>query len=358
MSRSKPWNHHHDARLHVGRGVRSFHGVRAVQPEHGTRAIVWMHCIAGTPRFCHGENPRSRCSKRLTDPGPSHSNKMSCKQPTNHQHCAQWLAGKVPQVSRECTNPAQTTLEQIRQCRRIEVQSKETSMAPGVQPGLEHGGSRGARKHCRTASGGHPSLDWLERLCRGTATASRPRGQIAGIGELPAWWPGKAHWCSYPRHALQKNGGLANQWYMDDGDIMCHPILVLPFLQHFHVANAKVGAQRNPLKTEVIHYVNDLDAAPLEWKIGDVRSLAKTSAVTGGSITLGVAVGSLGSSSRPGPEQGRCHPRNARARPALPGSADRVRPLSRKSGRQPYQPHPAGSRPQNPEGTTGGSGLR
>ena len=29
-----------------------------------------------------------------------------------------------------------------------------------------------------------------------------------------------------PQHALQKNGGLADLWYMDDGDIMCHPILV------------------------------------------------------------------------------------------------------------------------------------
>ena len=52
-----------------------------------------------------------------------------------------------------------------------------------------------ARKHGRAASGGHPSLDWRERLCRGTATASRPRGQIAGISKLPAWWPTKAHRC-------------------------------------------------------------------------------------------------------------------------------------------------------------------
>ena len=40
----------------------------------------------------------------------------------------------------------------------IEVQSKETLMAP-VQPGQRNGGSRGARKHFRTANGGHPSLD-------------------------------------------------------------------------------------------------------------------------------------------------------------------------------------------------------
>ena len=32
-----------------------------------------------------------------------------------------------------------------------------------------------------------------------------------------------------PQHALQKNGGLADDWYMDDGDIVCHPFLVLHF---------------------------------------------------------------------------------------------------------------------------------
>ena len=33
-----------------------------------------------------------------------------------------------------------------------------------------------------------------------------------------------------PRHAQQENGGLADQWYVYDGDILCHPICgaVLP----------------------------------------------------------------------------------------------------------------------------------
>ena len=88
-----------------------------------------------------------------------------------------------------------------------------------------------------------------------------------------------------PQHALQKNGGLADLSYRDDGGIMCHPILVPPFLQEFGVANAKVGAERNPQKTQVIYHVNDLDAAPLEWEIRDVQSMAKVSTVTTGSIT-------------------------------------------------------------------------
>ena len=73
------------------------------------------------------------------------------------------------------------------------------------------------------------------------------------------------------RHAPQKNGGLADSRYMDDGDVMCHPILVPCYVQEFDVANAKVGAERNPQKTEVIHYVNDLDAALPEWRIRVVQ---------------------------------------------------------------------------------------
>ena len=45
---------------------------------------------------------------------------------------------------------------------------------------------------------------------------------------------------------MQKNGGLADLWYMDDGDIMCRPTLVLPFLQDFDVANARVGVEWEP----------------------------------------------------------------------------------------------------------------
>ena len=94
-----------------------------------------------------------------------------------------------------------------------------------------------------------------------------------------------------PQHALQKKGGW-QIWHMEDGDITCHPILVLPFLQDFNVANAGVGAERSPQKTEVTYNVNDLNAAPPEWKTDEVRSMAKISAVTSGSITLGVAIGS------------------------------------------------------------------
>ena len=93
-----------------------------------------------------------------------------------------------------------------------------------------------------------------------------------------------------PRHDLQENEGLADLWYTDGGDIHCHPILVPSCLQELDDANEKVGAERNPQKTEVI-YVADLDAGPLEWKTDVVRLLASVSAVDAGSNTLRVAVG-------------------------------------------------------------------
>ena len=71
--------------------------------------------------------------------------------------------------------------------------------------------------------------------------------RVQRVSQLSACWPRSAH-AHDPQHALQKNGGSADQWFMDDGDIMCHPILVLPFLQDFDVANARVGAERNPPK--------------------------------------------------------------------------------------------------------------
>ena len=65
-----------------------------------------------------------------------------------------------------------------------------------------------------------------------------------------------------PRHALQEKRGLADLWYVDGVDIFCHPILVPSYLQEFDDANEKVGGERSPQKTEVIYYVEDLDAAP------------------------------------------------------------------------------------------------
>ena len=52
--------------------------------------------------------------------------------------------------------------------------------------------------------------------------------------------PEKLFGADDPRHVLQTNGGLADIWYMDDGDILCHPLLVPTYSLEFDVANAKV----------------------------------------------------------------------------------------------------------------------
>ena len=164
--------------------------------------------------------------------------------------------------------------------------SMETLMAPS-SAAAEARGSIAARQAAGTFPwiGVNDSAD-KQRLQAGHAARLQEsvNFQLGGTEKLT---------CAHdPRHALQKSGGLADQWCTDDGDIVCHPTLVLLFLQDFDVANARVGAEQNSLKTDVVHYVIDLDAAPPEWRNGDVRSLAKTSAVTDGRVTLGVAVGS------------------------------------------------------------------
>ena len=68
------------------------------------------------------------------------------------------------------------------------------------------------------------------------------------------------------RSTTCSNGGLADRWYLDDGDSLCHPELVLPYLEASDTANVQIGAERNRQKTEVIFYVADLDAAPPGWR--------------------------------------------------------------------------------------------
>ena len=58
-------------------------------------------------------------------------------------------------------------------------------------------------------------------------------------------------------------GRVDDLCYIDDGDILCHSILVPSNLHEFDDAYDKVGA-------EVIYYIADLDAAPPEWKIDEV----------------------------------------------------------------------------------------
>ena len=96
-----------------------------------------------------------------------------------------------------------------------------------------------------------------------------------------------------PRHGLQTGGGLADFWYLDDGDVLCSPSLVIPYLKALDLANPGVGAERSCAKSEVIFYCtrDHLEVNAAEWQLEDIRRLATVSSVDQGSITLGIATG-------------------------------------------------------------------
>jgi broad specificity phosphatase PhoE len=98
-----------------------------------------------------------------------------------------------------------------------------------------------------------------------------------------------------PAHEVQAQGGLADYWYLDDGDILCDPRLVHPYLTSFDTVNPRVGAVRNRAKTEVIYYADTatLEANAAEWRVAEVEELATVSTAEVAVPTLGVATGSL-----------------------------------------------------------------
>ena len=67
-------------------------------------------------------------------------------------------------------------------------------------------------------------------------------------------------------------------------------MLVSSYLQTFDTADVKIGAERNPLKTEVIYFSPNLAAAPPVSRVTDVCLLASVSRAACGSNTLGVTV--------------------------------------------------------------------
>ena len=150
-----------------------------------------------------------------------------------------------------------------RQWPKIVVQNKETPTAPWSAAKLWE---RRRLKHedawlLRQLSG---SLSWtgVDDSSENQHLQAAHAVRLQETANFQLGGPGKFTGADDPRHALHKHGGLADLWYVDDGDIMCHPILVPPYLQEFDDANAKDGAERTPQKTEVMYCVDDLGAAP------------------------------------------------------------------------------------------------
>ena len=48
----------------------------------------------------------------------------------------------------------------------------------------------------------------------------------------------------------RKTKGPADLWHVDDGDIICRPVLGLSYLQAFDTACVQMWADRTPQKTE------------------------------------------------------------------------------------------------------------
>ena len=64
-----------------------------------------------------------------------------------------------------------------------------------------------------------------------------------------------------------------------------------PYLVALTQLTLKLGHKEIDNKTEVIFYVSDLDNAPSNWKISEVRALTTVATAAHGNIALGVAVG-------------------------------------------------------------------
>jgi hypothetical protein len=98
-----------------------------------------------------------------------------------------------------------------------------------------------------------------------------------------------------PRFEVQAWGGIADDWYLDDGDVLCDPRLVVPFLQCYDAADARVGGARNRAKTKVLYLTDTdtLEANAVAWRLPEVRMLAAVGTIEDAEPTLGVVTGPL-----------------------------------------------------------------
>lgn len=75
---------------------------------------------------------------------------------------------------------------------------------------------------------------------------------------------------------------------MDDGDVLCSPALVLPYLQGFDPHNVLVGAERTPSTTDVMYYTtdDDLQRNSDAWRLAQVHDVAQVSGADQRTVTL------------------------------------------------------------------------
>ena len=97
-----------------------------------------------------------------------------------------------------------------------------------------------------------------------------------------------------PQHEVQASGGVVDYWYLDDGDVLCDPQLVVPFLRSFDACNSTVGGERNTAKTKVFYYADTatMETNSVAWRLDEVRALASLGTADEAEPTLGVVTGS------------------------------------------------------------------
>ena len=96
-----------------------------------------------------------------------------------------------------------------------------------------------------------------------------------------------------PRHQLARGCGMADWWYLDDGDLLMLPELALPMLRLFDTAGAARGAYRNRDKTEVILYATDVEVKrnAAAWHLEELGRECRLIDPAEGVVTLGVVTG-------------------------------------------------------------------
>eukprot|EP00973_Karenia_brevis_P038909 5371814-Karenia_brevis.AAC.1 len=97
-----------------------------------------------------------------------------------------------------------------------------------------------------------------------------------------------------PWNEIQSSGGIADFWYLDDGDIWCDPALAVPYLRHFDTVNHTIGAERNLSKTVVVLYASQQEISENEskWQLQTLRELSTVQSGAESSVTLGGVTGS------------------------------------------------------------------
>ena len=133
------------------------------------------------------------------------------------------------------------------------------------------------------------ALGMVAAETRGSIVARQAAGTLPWIGVKR---PRKAHLCPRPAACVAEKRRLGGSMVRGRRRHHVPPNSGFALSAGLRRCQCQSRTERNAVKTEVIFYVNVLDAAPPERRIGDVRNVAKASAVTDGSITLGVAVGS------------------------------------------------------------------